>query len=80
MARLTISEIDGGPSGTWWEMTENVVDYPVETWNDDAQLARDILELAREGHEIIVRSQEWYNSTLCPICGEPDDECDGGAP
>ena len=62
MARLTISEIDGGPSGTWWEMSENVVDYPVESWYDDQQLAVDILELSREGHEIVVRSQEWWQA------------------
>ena len=42
MARLMIVEIDGGPSGSWWEMTENVIDYPVREWKDDRQLAADI--------------------------------------
>ena len=80
MARLTISEIDGGPSGSWWELSENVIDYPVSQWHDDRQLAADILELAREGHEIVVRSQEWWQANSCPECGAPAGECECGSP
>jgi len=61
-------------------MSENVIDYPVREWHDDRQLGLDIVELAREGHEIVVRSQEWWQANSCPECGAPAGECECYSP
>lgn len=69
MSTVYIYEVDAGPAGTYWEGAGLPDDYPVTTWNDTAQLGRDIMELSGEGHEIIVRSQAWYVENECPHCG-----------
>lgn len=79
MTTINVYEVDGGPSGTWWEADSNPVDYPVLSWNDTDQLARDLVELAREGVQVVIQSQAWWELHSCPECGGVDcDDC--GAP
>lgn len=79
MNSVFVCEVDGGPSGVWWELTANPVDYPVSVWTDDGQLGRDLVELAREGVQVVIQSQAWWELHSCPECGGVDcDDC--GAP
>lgn len=76
MATVYVYEVDAGPAGLYWEGCGMPGDYPVVTWDDTAQLGRDIVELAGEGHEVIVRSQAWYVENQCGMCGvAPRAEC-----
>lgn len=69
MSTVYIYEVDAGPAGTYWEGAGLPDDYPVSSWTETTQLGRDIMELAGEGHEVIVRSQAWYVENECPSCG-----------
>jgi hypothetical protein len=84
-------EMDGGPSGTWWELSTVADNGPLtdEASGLDAEVAaclaagnlgQAVTVLADEGYEVVLHSLAWWNETgsreqPCPACGMDDTEC-----
>lgn len=61
-----ILEMDGGPSGTWWELSTTDTAGRVDRAGQEleaADIGPAVTALAAEGYAVEVRSLAWWNTT-----------------
>ena len=64
MTKIGFYEIDGGPSGNWWEgQVENVYTY-IGTWSDTIDMLATAKMLKTIGHEVRFYTQAEYELNL----------------